>query len=404
MCLSALGLTLLLMTSSAYALEPMPPIMKSLLKIFPEENGRFVDEPFGADPHTPDQAKQFFETFRVVVPTVDDLEKNLARLFAAAPDLPVKKITRYDKDPGAPGLPGFRGIWCQLEDEKQIGFTILTVNQNRFLIWAKMAYCPSLAVDSINQKARDQYARDVSQYLAGIDMKVPENDPPQASARGLPQEMELLPPLPPVVRNNALDPRYGPSNLATIRAWGLSGVIAFVPDSKLLDSIESAAPDTLWDNPDRAFIQHEFDPAHDPDSPALQTLSRVIFDSLSVGSYLFVMDRFGRVRFRESGGFEIGVPITTYFPLAPILTNGIFIVGRCCAYRPKQENVLTDVGTYFGPYFYSRYDAVALASASLRTDEHLTTIGHFLAVVRQLQLPIDPPHGIHVRKFVLPWN
>jgi hypothetical protein len=172
----------------------MPPIMQTLLEVFPEEKGRFVDEPFGATSEMPAEARQFFETFRVVVSSVDDIEKTLARLFAASSRLPIKKITRYDRNPGAPGLPGFRGVWCQTEDESQIGFSIVTINENRFLIWAKMGYYPFFANDSVNPKVRDQYARDVSQYLAGLDLKVPDNEAPPASGRGLPERMDFLNP------------------------------------------------------------------------------------------------------------------------------------------------------------------------------------------------------------------
>lgn len=402
-CGSALGLTLLLWGAPAFAFEPMPPIMQTLLEVFPEENGRFVDEPFGTTPEMPEEARPLFETFRVVVPSVDDIEKTLARLFAASSRLPIKKITRYDRNPGAPGLPGFRGVWCQTEDESQIGFSIVTINENRFLIWAKMGYYPFFANDSINPKVRDQYARDVSQYLAGLDLKVPDNEVPPASGRGLPEGMELFPRRRVPLRMQSLDPRYGFSELATIRSWGLSGVVAFVPDSQMIESIISSAPDTLWCSPDSLYIQHHLDPDYYNAQRGLgvRNLTRSGFDSLQGGRYVFELDRFGRVRFHETAEGEEGVPPSVYFPMSCILTEGIFQLTRCCAYDARQENTLIEVGTFSGGYFYPRYDSAALADAASQTDSRLETIGHFLNFARRVGLPFHPTEGVRIRKFVV---
>lgn len=407
MCGIAICSVWIVLAPPAFAFEPMPPIMQKLLEVFPEENGRFVDEPFGSIESMPKEARTLFETFRVVVPTPDDIDKNLARLFSASSHFPIKKITRYDNEPGAPGLPGFRGVWCQTEDESQVGFSIVTINQNRFLIWAKMGYYPAFANDSINPKVRDQYARDVSQYLAGIDFKVPDNEAPQAGGRGLPEWMGLFPARVDVIRVPGIDPRRdGLGKIPPIGIWGLRNVFAFVPDSILLDSIAGSATDTLWLNPDLKFIQKALDPGpyHVQRTIGVRNLTKMTFDSLRTGRYLFVMDRFGRVRFQETEEGGDGALTTTYFPALPILAQGIFVVNRCCAYDANQYNVLVEVGTYSGPYFYSWYDSTATVIAAQMTDEHLKTLGHFIKLARLLSLPYHPLDGLRIRKFSLTWD
>jgi hypothetical protein len=329
MCVSALGLTLLLLVTPAFAFEPMPPIMQKLLEVFPEENGRFVDEPFGSIESTPKEARPLFETFRVVVPTPDDIDKSLARLFSASSHFPIKKITRYDKDPGAPGLAGFRGAWCQTEDESQVGFSIVTINQNRFLIWAKMGYYPSFTNDSINPKVRDQYARDVSQYLAGIDMKVPDNEAPPASGRGLPVVMDLYPPE--SKSHHTMEERLLAGS--EIKAWGLHDVDAFTPTGHALARMIENAIDTLWPNLALHMIQYVF---HEFVSGGgtlnlVNNYSRPLSDSLlgvKRQRLNFAIDRYGRLRYSDwkIPGWQCHVAGSSahalLFPCAQVRTAG----------------------------------------------------------------------------------
>ena len=381
-------LGLLLLATPALAFEPMPPIMQTLLKVFPEENGRFVDEPFGSIESMPKEARPLFGTFRVVVPTPDDIEKDLARLFASSSEFPIKKITRYDKNPGAPGLPGFRGAWCQTEDDDQVGFSIVTINQNRFLIWAKMGYYPAFANDSINPKVRDQYARDVSQYLAGIDMRVPDNEVPQASGRGLPEWMglytsshswEYLDSLWQVLRSSQ-----------EIQTWGISGVTAFVPDEETLQRISRAAADSVVYDQDpeqlQGHLQRIIDGEVELYISATPFGSKGLVDLLHgglMGDFDFAIDRFGRMRYcSQPAEGDRGMSVTCLFPATPILSVGSFAVSRADESGVMSHSrVQTSLSPSLSTYFHSWTRPMSRERIVLGAQMHLYSLGHFIKVM-----------------------
>lgn len=386
-------IVLLLLATPAFAFEPMPPIMQALLQVYPEEGGQFIDEPFGSTDQMPDEARPLFETFRVVVPTVDDIEKNLARLFGASSYLKIRKITRYDRDPGAPGLPGFRGVWCQTENKDDVGFSIVTINQNRFLIWAKMGYYPAYGNDSINPKVRDQYARDVSQYLAGVDLKVPENVAPEAGGRGLPAWMGIQPSVTQEgewwsICRDSLALR---SN--EINSWGFRGVWAIAPTAETIDSIIAHVRDTLWSNAMAATLQSQFQRVVEGfySRHNVSTLTKARFDSLSYGTeHDFVVDRFGRIRIcqRPPEG-ESNQPPELYFAAAPILTHGAFRTRRVPEWSHGIPPELETVRVECSPYFINSAQSIEGRNRfQPALDEHMQSVGHFLRAVRDLGISL----------------
>jgi hypothetical protein len=368
-------------TPAAMAFEPMPPIMITLLDIFPEKNGWFVDEALGVAPGTPDEAKPFLECFRVVVPDQESLDKAIARLMAHAPNLPIKKITRYDREPGAPGLAGFRGIWCQAEDESLVGFAILTINQNRFLLWAKQGYYPAFLIDTINAKVRDAYARDVSLYLAGIDAVVPENEPPQAAGRMLPEWMDLFPArMEPVLSTDAY--RQHRESYSEIKAWGLSGIVAFVPTTATLDAMIAAARDTLWDNHEITFIQFDF-----RDYLGSGTVTRPIRaisdqnpDSVLHGTWVFAVDRYGRLRCAPAHAEDdAGIPHSLLFPGAPVLSAGQFTNLR---FVPGGESTIAIITSDAPSYFLKPASTAEAGGFEEPSNSHLVSLGHLFRLLK----------------------
>ncbi|HWO58176.1 MAG TPA: hypothetical protein VNN55_11490 [bacterium] len=405
-CGSALGLVFLLLATPVLAFEPMPPIMQTLLEVFPEENGRFVDEPFGATSEMPAEARPFFETFRVVVPSVDDIEKTLARLFAASSRLPIKKITRYDRSPGAPGLPGFRGVWCQTEDESQIGFSIVTINENRFLIWAKMGYYPFFANDSVNPKVRDQYARDVSQYLAGLDLKVPDNEVPPASGRGLPEGMDFLEPTPAPWVGGGASPSLLVPQIEEIRTWGLSSVKAVVPAQSLMERIINDTKDTLYANRDESLIQRQFERWLSPAfrlGASITNVTSGLFDTLRHGgNYSFVIDRHGRMRICTfPGEGDDGIPDILLFPMAPATCAGVVSIRRGTEWASPDPPEVASVVCNFSSYFWagSMWSEQADAARAV-TDLQLQSFGQFFRAMQLFGVGFD---NVIIRKHDLFW-
>lgn len=388
---------LLLLATPAFAFEPMPPIMQTLLQVFPEEEGRFVDEPFGSTDQMPNEAKPLFETFRVVVPTVDDIEKDLARLFSASSYLKIRKITRYDRDPGAPGLPGFRGVWCQTENKDDVGFSIVTINQNRFLIWAKMGYYPAFGNDSINPKVRDQYARDVSQYLAGVDLKVPENAAPEAGGRGLPEWMGLY--------SSCLTFRYlsfeDVKRMVEIRAWGIEGVKRLCPTEKSVERIMHEVPDSLLWYQRSDCLQEDL--AHfvegNFDGPGPTSLTRSGYRGNE--RMKFAVDRYGRVRYcKAAGEGEISVRLGVLFPAVPVLSAGSFRHFYPGGYFDTL-NWISTVTCLESFHFYSyspNPDAEILRGES---DAHLRALGYFIAALKSFEFNLE---AMEITKSLWPWE
>jgi len=325
------------LTPPAHPAEPMPEIMQTLLRIFPEHDGWFIEEPLGLHPKTPQQAQQFFLCERIVVPDLSALDLAVGKLLQAAPLLPIKKVTRYDRDPDAPGLVGFRGVWCATEDKELLGVSVLTPQQNRFLIWARDRYFPAFDNDSIQPKVRDWYARSVGQYLASLDAGVPDTEPPVAASRTLPEWMDLL------NASNTTDIRLLTNEAqrgdnTEIKAWGLHDLVSFTPTRTARARFAADAPDTLWESRYAHRLQRQLEAfassgrhAKDIISFGADPVDSTRVRSLASGLYAFAVDRFGRVRLIEPAGFD-ATPIHLaagvadwqglLFPAAPVLTAG----------------------------------------------------------------------------------
>ncbi|HUU46223.1 MAG TPA: hypothetical protein VM118_10875 [Acidobacteriota bacterium] len=390
-------------SADVYAFEPMPDIMQRLLQVFPERDGWFIEEPLGAAPQTPEGAQPFFATFRVVVPDVDAVELAMGHLSTAQEILPTHKITRYDRKPDAPGLPGFRGVWCRTEDDSLVGFSILTPNQNRFLIWAKYQYYPTLDDDAVGRKAREKYARDVSQYFASLDAGVPDTEPPRAIRQELPERIDLYPPI--TEAPLTLRPREWRDRSAEIRAWGLTGVVAFQPTREAIDRFIEQAPDTLWPNREIEFIQRLFRQWSDlGNSPrSIRTLARGAMPDTEHESDFFAVDRYGRVRFaRDDAGLESHNKLTygfrsygrhaILFPGAPIRAGGFFHIGAA-----ENQAVIERVSADAGAYYYSNVLGDAgYHDIALLTDFFVASLGHVFAALQQAGVSLE---DVTIRKF-----
>jgi hypothetical protein len=337
------------------------------------------------------------------VPEVDAVELAVGHLLTAANILPTHKVTRYDRKPDAPGLPGFRGVWCRMEDDSLVGFSILTPNQNRFLIWAKYQYYPVSGNDAIPEKAREKYARDVSQYFASLDAGVPDTEPPQAMRSDLPESMDVFGAQADSSMTESPDTRR--ARWAEIRAWGFSGVVSFRPTVGAIDRFIEAAPDTLWPNREIRFIQHLYrqwsDLGNGPRS--IGTLSAAGALGAEGKSYFFAVDRYGRVRFARydaalESHHELRYGFRPYgrhailFPGTSILTGG-HLHNAGTEGQPFLNRVSADADGYF--YSDVLGDAGYLEVAHL-TDAFIASLGHFFAALKQAGVRVDQ---VTIQKF-----
>lgn len=398
------GFLILSSTVETRAARPMPPMMQTLLTVFPEERGWFVDSPLGSAPNMPEKARAVFEQPRVIVPDLDGLQIALGRLFASSGQLAIKKINRHDEKPGIDGLPGLRGIWCEMEDESLVGFSILTPNQNRFLIWAKDHYYPAFAIDSIERKVRDWYARSVSEYLASIDYDVPDNPVPDAAERRLPSWMELYPAPPPMDESSGEKLNDLMAANAEIKIWGWGGLTAFIPSESAIERFISSATDTLYTDKDAALFQGEFrrflEAGGRPDQ--VIALTRGVFDTLSPGIYSFAVDAYGRIRVARRATVQMPyasnantssaqVGHDMLFPGSSVLTAGSLEIARS-----QDQTAIEMISTRSESYFYSVISPTVREDVVRNAETYLLSLGHLFASLRSMQVPLD---GVLIRKF-----
>jgi hypothetical protein len=371
--------------------------MKTLLGIFPEGEGWFVEGPLGSAPEVPKDILPFYERPRVIVPTVDDIPLATGRLFAAGSLLPVRRITRFDEKPGAKGLPGFRGIWCETESKDDIGFLILTPNQNRFLIWARAGYFPALAVDAIEPKIRDWYARSVADHLVSLDFRVPDNLAPHAGERSLPDWMDLYPPLPTAAVTSEEKLLEFLMLHRELRLGQCEGVIGLIPAEGMVERLIGDAKDTLYPNVAHWELQSTFRALYDSgqNRASIVPLTRVRFDSLDPGPYLFAVDRYGRVRLAPGRPLSTAdkpvLPHSMLFPGESLLSAGWLEVGAGDTPRP----VLT-VSPYAEEFACSRYSPTFRDDIGLGLDRFADSIGHLLRSLRGMGISFE---DVLIRKF-----
>jgi hypothetical protein len=398
--------TLLGTFSAARGAEPIPPLMKTLLEIFPEQNGWFVESALGAVPGIPDEARAFFECPRVLVPGFHQIDLAAGKVLAAGMKLPVKKITRYDRKPGAAGLPGFRGVWCSTEEKSDAGFLLLTPNQNRYLIWARHCYYPAFAVDSIPSKIRDWYARSVADHLASVDYGVPAAVPPQAAERNLPVWMDLYPDTASglVEQTGRFDSLLAAA--AEMKIWGCSGFTEIVPTPATIDRFIATAVETLFENLNLSALQDEYRDflAINGGPFPVNALTSNGFDTLPPGWYIFAVDRFGRVRIaatsgpagsRSPGNHSAKHPSLSnhalLFPDQPLLAAGRFEVVLRDGHRAIQT-----VTAWSDHFFYCPLSVALPQDITDHSDDNLLSLGHLFASLKQMGVP---PADLRIRKF-----
>lgn len=392
--------------SSAHAVQPLPPLMKTLMQVFPEQDGWFVEAPAGTVPGIPEAARAFFECPRVIVPEYHKIDLAAGKVVSAEVKLSTRKITRYDHKPGAPGLPGLRGVWCAAEVEPSQGFLLLTPHENRYLLWARQSYFPSFAVDSIQPKFRDAYARAVSDHLTAVDYGVPTTVSPRAVERNLPSWMDLYPDTAEITSEQITRFDSLMAGAAEMKLWGCAGFTEVAATQAAVDRFVGAATDTLFQNLREAALQTEYQgflKSGIKRAPII-TLTSAGFDSLAPGWYIFGVDEYRRVRiartiepslFRATASQTAKSPSLSnhalLFPGQPLLAAGSFDV----ALRDSKRSIRT-VTIWSDHIFFSPASPSVAREISERSDAILLSLGHLFACLKDIGVSLD---GVRIRKF-----
>lgn len=269
---------------------------------------------------------------------------------------------------------------------------ITSVNHSRLMIWRN-----NWRVLQDSDSAG--YLEAVSDYLYSLDTGWLDAPEPKAVDYGLPDSLDFYAPPPDYVIQGYEDYLNFLHAHDTIRLDFAYGLTEFVPSDSLWDAMIENAPRAAWPNKEWPMLQHEYKKFFERggDVRVMQTLTHEGFDTLSAGEYFFAVSVAGKVRFgRELLREEVErieeatgkkVPRANHaflFPGEPVLTAGAFFIDSTA-----DGHRLSHINAQSGHYFYSNVAPTIREDIPLRSDEYLTTLGHFFKALDDLGIPHD---------------
>jgi len=364
-------------------------LQNSLRIIFPENKGFIVTGPLDPNVTNPELAL-FYATVRIVCPNLETL-LGATELLEVSPEFSVRNVKSFIEYALPDSLPGYRGsIVSFAYHQKNYFVQIQTINQQRFLIWAKSKF--SDKAKSGENVSLKRYAAAVSDYLYQIDRNNLEASEPKAGAFELLNDFDLYAKAPDYViqgYQNYKDYLYAHASVTTDFA---SRILGFIPTAESFDLLKSQAPRKGYPNKEAALLQEEFRKylQRGGTMNSLRTLTKEIFDTLGTGEYFFAVGLNGNIRFgRELTREEVAQTEKTgakparanhafLFTGEPILTAGAFFIG--C----EEKGKLTKVSTQSGHYFYSNITSTIKEDIAERSNSYFLTIGHFFTTLDSL--------------------
>ena len=364
-------------------------LQNALRAALPEKNGYVIAGPLDPNVSNPKFAP-YFHSVRVICSNLDNQAGSL-KLLTSQPTLSVMNSQTYIEYPDSKDFPGYRGIIAALNfNGKETSIEFLTIQQIRFLLWAKDGLFPNDT--SIKKGEFQKYAKAVSDYLYEIDkgnLAAPE---PKAKDFGLPDSDDPYAPAPPYViegYQNYKDFLFSHSEVTTDFA---SGILGFIPTKETIGKLKTEAPSKAFPNKEAPLFQDELKKFFQRGGQMsnLRTLTKEVFDSLQPGEYFFAVGMNGTIRFGREFTREDVAKIehtgqkppranhSFLFPGEPILTAGAFFIG--CDGAGK----LARVNTQSGHYFYSNVSATIREDIAERSDQYFLTIGHFFNTLDSL--------------------
>lgn len=389
-------------------------VLKSLERIFPESMGFRVHAPMEPVGGTCEDMTRLVSAFRVIVPenvTVGEA----ARRFTAG-DSPFIRYIEIEKDTDfLPVLPvGYAGVPVTAKlDKKIFDVHFLTVNMDRWLIWARTCYFPVWKGD--RDTAIQEYAAEVSQYLRRTDFgdnKPPELDP---SKVGAPQKSDLFGGYKSERQGVAEYQQFVSANMemdidpveGVMSFTAAPGAVEWMIDHRGKEPFEDMNQGDLQ----RTFYNFVMDGRNFQE---LKTLTPEVLATLDPGIYFYAVDRYGRVRVcsmrldprkGQEGLWE--ERLKSYecllFPGQDVAAAGEFEVvseGQALQASLKETAVPTHrisaVNAFSSYYFYRSDDKNLEKQIQRRSDDYLRTVGHFLKALEGMGIE---PVGVHVSKF-----
>ncbi len=272
-------------------------VIKSLETIFPDGKGFRVQAPLEPAGGTNEDFARLVRAFRVIVP--HDVTVTEAARMLISGSSPFTRVIDTEQHTGfLPGLPvGYAGapVTAKL-GKKVIDIHFLTVNMDRWMIWARECYFPIWKGD--RDLPIQEYAAVVSQYLRKTDFG--EDKPPElkASSVGAPDKADLF--------GKYNDQRRGVAEFEELAASSremeldvAEGVTAFKAGGGAVEWLIEHREKTTFSDRNQSDIQRAFYDFMDEgrDTQELRALTAEVLRDLDPGWYFYAVDKYGRVRF-----------------------------------------------------------------------------------------------------------
>jgi|GEM_PF-6731602 len=275
-------------------------------------------------------------------------------------------------------------------------FALTTVNGLRGYLWYAENAPRAKAMDTAMPGFLEEYAGKLDLYLDSIESGHFDARHPVPAEHELDSSLAFYVSSPsPTIRGRKNYNEYLDEH-TEIRTDNIRGVTAFVPTAKTLARLKKKAPEELHSNKEAARLQDVYKQfiERGGDWSHFQTLTREGYDTLSRGEYLFVVDRYGAIRFclqpleseltRSERATGKKLPRVSHALLVhgqPVLTAGTFTVDE------REEHKIVEVNAYSEQYFYSNLARTVKKDISEKSNEYLLTLGHFFRALERLDIP-----------------
>lgn len=390
-------------------------VLESLQALYPEAMGFKVEAPLEPDDGTREDFARLLKAFRVVVvpPHVTVSEASRRLLQKGSPFTQV--LDHGEQGEFLPQAPvGYSGALASARLKKKlIDINFITVNMNRWLLWARENYFP------VWQGERDtsmqEYAAAVSQYMRRNDFGNVNNEEPKASELGAPSKADLY-------GSIAVSSADAGEFLSLVLAHKemdmhlAKGVMSFVAGEGAIDWLVGHSGKTRFEHRSQAHMQRIFQSFIEEGRSFLELMSLTpeIIEGLEPGRYFYAVDDYGRVRFGLMKTREDGDPMSVWtermkayecllFPGQPVLAAGEFLItedappleaGLDGASYPAGR--LVSVNAFSSCYFYRPGDKRLKKQVKDMSDKFLVSTGHFLNALKEIGITAN---GIRISKF-----
>ena len=390
-------------------------VLRALHDLYPEQMGFRVEAPLEPKGGTSEDFQRLLKAFRVVVvpPHVTVTEASRRLLQKGSP---FKRVLDHGEEgeflPEAP--VGYSGVLASARfNKKLIDLNFITVNMNRWLIWARENYFP------VWQGERDtpmqEYAAAVSQYMRRNDFGNVESEEPKAAASRAPSKADLYGS---VGAQSHDTEEYATTVLAHSEMdFHLArGAMSFTAGTGAIDWLTDHSGKDRFEDKKQAHLQRTFQ-AFIEDGRSfteLRTLTPEILGELDPGRYFYAVDEHARVRFGPVRANEDQDPKTLWkermkgyecllFPGQPIVAAGEFTVAEetppleaDLEGAPSRATRLASVNAFSAHFFYRPGDMRLKKQVKDRSDDYVVSIGHFLSSLKKMGIS---PEGIRISKF-----